>query len=308
VIGLSLEGLTVAITASRRALELAHLINTFGGTPYISPTVGIETSINASKETVDFINKLVKEKLDYVVFMTGPGVYSLMSAAKKLQLEGDLIEALKQVIVVARSLKPKIALAHYGIKTDIVPEENTAEGIVKQLKRSSMQGKKIGVLWHGSYFPILKNEMSTAGAEVFEFSIYSYSLDLKESGAKILEEMGFKYVYPDQGKVIKLIETINNGLIDAITFTSPPAARDLFKIAEDHKIKEPLLVSLNNNVIVVAIGPSTKKALEENKVQVDVMPEMYKMGPMVKALTNYLSQSYIPKRMKKSSSHKSQLC
>ena len=300
MIGLSLEGLTVAITASRRALELAHLINTFGGTPYISPTVGIETSINASKETVDFINKLVKEKLDYVVFMTGPGVYSLMSAAKKLQLEGDLIEALKQVIVVARSLKPKIALAHYGIKTDIVPEENTAEGIVKQLKRSSMQGKKIGVLWHGSYFPILKNEMSTAGAEVFEFSIYSYSLDLKESGAKILEEMGFKYVYPDQAKVIKLIEAINNGLIDAITFTSPPSARDLFKIAEDHKIKEPLLVSLNNNVIVVAIGPSTKKALEENKVQVDVMPEMYKMGPMVKALTNYLSQSYIPKRMKKS--------
>lgn len=299
MIGLSLEGLTVAITASRRALELAHLINTFGGTPYISPTVGIETSMNASKEAADFIKKLVEEKLDYVVFMTGPGVYSLMSAAKKLQLERDLVEALKQVIVVARSLKPKIALANYGIKTDIVPEENTAEGIVNLLKRSSMQGKKIGVLWHGSYFPILKNEMSTAGAEVFEFSIYSYSLDLKESGAKILEEMGFKYVYPDQAKVIKLIEAINNGLIHAITFTSPPSARDLFKIAEDHKIKEPLLVSLNNHVIVVAIGPSTKKALEENAVQVDVMPEMYKMGPMVKALINYLSQSYIPKKMRK---------
>ena len=300
MIGLSLEGLTVAITASRRALELAHLINTFGGTPYISPTVGIETNIDASKEAADFIKNLVEEKLDYVVFMTGPGVYSLMSAAKKLNLEKDLIEALKQAVVVARSLKPKIALAHYRIKTDIVPEENTAEGIVKLLKKSSIQGKKIGVLWHGSYFPILKNELSAAGAEVFEFSAYSYSLDLKENGAKILEEMGFKYVSPDQAMVIKLIEAINNGLIHVITFTSPPSARDLFKIAEDHKIKEPLLVSLNNNVIVVAIGPSTKKALEENKVQVDVMPEMYKMGPMVKALTNYLGQSYIPKRMKKS--------
>jgi uroporphyrinogen-III synthase len=297
---LSLEGLTVAITASRRALELAHLINTFGGTPYISPTVGIETSMDASKEAADFIKKLVEEKLDYVVFMTGPGVYSLMSAAKKLQLERDLIEALKQVVVIARSLKPKIALAHYGIKTDVVPEENTADGIIELLKKSSsMQGKKIGVLWHGSYFPVLKNEMSAAGAEVFEFSTYSYSLDLKESGAKILEEMGFKYVYPDRAKVIKLIEAINNGLIHAITFTSPPSARDLFKIAEDHKIKEPLLVSLNKNVIVVAIGPSTKKALEENKVQVDVMPEMYKMGPMIKALTNYLSQSYISKRIRK---------
>jgi uroporphyrinogen-III synthase len=50
---------------------------------------------------------------------------------------------------------------------------------------------------------------------------------------------------------------------------------------------------------VVAIGPSAKKTLEENKVQVDVMPELYKMGPMVKALTNYLSQSYIPKTIRK---------
>jgi uroporphyrinogen-III synthase len=299
VIKLSLKGLTVAITASRRALELAHLITVFGGKPYISPTVGMETSMDKSKETEEFIKKILEDKLDYVIFMTGPGVYLFMSIAKKLQLEQSLIEALKHTIVVARSLKPKITLANYGIKTDIVPDENTADGIAKMLKRSSIQGKKIAILWHGSYFPILRNEICAAGANVFEFSTYAYSLDLKESDAKILEEMGFKYVYPDREKAIKLIEAINNGLIHAITFTSPPSARDLFKIAEDHKIKEPLLVSLNNNVIVVAVGPSTKKALEENDVQVDVMPEMYKMGPMVKALTDYLSQSYIPKRMRK---------
>jgi uroporphyrinogen-III synthase len=111
--------------------------------------------------------------------------------------------------------------------------------------------------------------------------------------------MGFKYVSPDQDKVIKLIEAINKGEIDAITFTSPPSVRDLFKIAESHKMKEPLLISLNNNVIVVAIGPSTKKALEENAVKVDVMPQIYKMGPMVKELVDYLNQSPLPKRMRK---------
>jgi uroporphyrinogen-III synthase len=297
VIILSLKGLTVAITASRRALELAHLITVFGGTPYVSPTVGIEASINKSKEAEEFIKKILEDKLDYVIFMTGPGVYSLMSAAKKLQREESLIEALNHTIVVARSLKPKISLSNFGIKTDIVPDENTADGIAKLLKRRSIKGKKIGILWHGSYFPGLRNEISAAGANVFEFSTYTYSLDLKESGAKILEEMGFKYISPNQEKVIQLIDAINNGLIHAITFTSPPAARDLFKIAEDHKKKDALLLSLNNNVIVVAIGPSTKQAVEENNVQVDVMPQIYKMGPMVKELTNYLSQSHIPKRM-----------
>jgi uroporphyrinogen-III synthase len=299
VVDLSLKGLTVAITASRRALELAHLITNFGGIPYISPTVGIESNMDKSKEAEEFIKKIIEDKLDYVIFMTGPGVYSLISAAKKLQIESDVIEALKRTIVVARSLKPKIALAKYGIKTDMVPDENTADGIAKMLKSIGIQGKKIGVLWHGSYFPVFRNEMSAAGAEIVECSTYTYSFDLKESGAKILDEMGFKYIYPDQDKVIKLIEAINKGDIHVITFTSPPSARDLLKIAESIKMKEPLQLSLNNNVIVVAIGPSTKKALEEYTIQVDVMPQIYKMGPMVKALTNYLNQSYIPKRTRK---------
>ena len=301
MVDLSLNGLTVAITASRRALELAHLITNFGGIPYISPTVGIESNMDKSKETEEFIKKIIEDKLDYVIFMTGPGVYSLMSAAKKVQMESNVSEALKQTIVVARSLKPKIVLGKYGIKTDIVPDENTADGIAKILKSRGIQGKKIGVLWHGSYFPVFRNEMSAAGAKIFECSTYTYSFDLNENGAKILEEMGFKSVYPDQGKVIKLIEAINKGDIHIITFTSPPSARDLFNIAESHKMKEPLLLSLNNNVIVVAIGPSTKKALEENEVQVDVMPQIYKMGPMVKELVNYISQSNnISKRIRKS--------
>ena len=38
--------------------------------------------------------------------------------------------------------------------------------------------------------------------------------------------------------------------------------------------------SLNAKVIVTVIGPSTRMILEENNVFVDVMPDIYKMGPM----------------------------
>jgi uroporphyrinogen-III synthase len=223
--------LTVAITGSRRASELAHLITSFGGRPYLAPTVGIEARQDISKEAKFFINKILEDRVDYVVFMTGPGVYTLMSTAKDLGIEKRFAEALQQTTVIARSSKPKIALAKHGIKTDIIPEENTAEGIAKLLKSFNMAGRNVAILWHGSYSPLLKNEIHAVGGEVFESSTYRYSFELKESGARILEMMGFKYIPPDQAKVVKLIEDIGKGLVDAITFTSPPSARDLFKIA-----------------------------------------------------------------------------
>lgn len=294
---MSLAGLTVAITGSRRAQELANLITSFGGKPYLAPTVGIEEGRDISKEVEGFINKISEESIDYAIFMTGPGVYSLMSTARNLGIDRKLIEALQQVTIVARSLKPKIALANHGVKTDAVPEENTAEGIVKLLMMShNIAGKKVVVLWHGSYSPIIKERLCSAGADVFEFSTYNYSLELKESGAQILKEMGFNYIPPDEEKAVKLIEDIGKGVIDAITFTSPPSARDLFSIAEAHGMSESLQLSLNNTVIVVSVGPSTRKAIEENGVQVDVMPQVYKMGAMVKALGDYTSQAGMPKR------------
>ena len=276
------------------------MITSFGGTPYLAPTIGIEEGKDISKEVEGFINKISQESIDYVIFMTGPGVYSLMSTAGNLGIGNKLIEALRQVTIIARSLKPKIALANHGVKTDIVPEENTAEGIVKLLMSRNIAEKKVVVLWHGSYSPIIKERLRSAGAEVFEFSTYKYSHELKESGAKILRDMGFNYIPPDEEKVVKLLEDICKGVIDAITFTSPPSARDLFSIAKLHGMNESLQLSLNNNVIVVSVGPSTRIAIEENGVQVDIMPQVFKMGAMVKALVDYMSQSDTPKRRKHS--------
>jgi uroporphyrinogen-III synthase len=292
--------LTVAITGSRRASELAHLITSFGGRPYLAPTVGIETRQDISKEVKFFINKILEERIDYVVFMTGPGVYTLMSTAKSLGIEKKFAGALQQTTVIARSLKPKIALAKHGIKTDIIPEENTAEGLAKLFKSFNIAGKNIAILWHGLYSPLLKNEIHAVGGQVFESSTYRYSFELKESGARILEMMGFKYIPPDESKVVKLIEDMGKGLIDAITFTSPPSARDIFKIAEAYQLREPLQYYLNNEVIVVAVGPSTMKTLEENYIHVDVMPNIYKMGPMIKSLSDYLGQDDVPKKKRKS--------
>jgi uroporphyrinogen-III synthase len=298
---MSLSGLTIAITGSRRASELARIVENFGGKPYVAPTVGIEANLSKpNKSIMEFIDKIVKQDAEYVVFMTGPGVFSLMTLAKGSGMDEALLASLRKVTVIARSTKPQMVLRGFGIKVDFVPQENTLNGILNLLKARDIIGKTIAILWHGEEQSTkIREELYRAGASnIIEASTYTYSFETQNDGASILRSMGFHFLAPDEDKVVRLIQEIVGGNIDAITFTSPPSVRDLFKIADVHGMSVPLKDSLNENVIVAAVGPSTGEALEENGCHVDVMPQTFKMGPMVKSLCDYVDREGITKKTK----------
>lgn len=86
---MQLKGLTVAVTGSRRASELAHLISNFGGIPYVAPKVGIEVEEEVDRQLEDLVRRIVGGDVDYAVFMTGPWVYRLMATAERLGVEGS---------------------------------------------------------------------------------------------------------------------------------------------------------------------------------------------------------------------------
>jgi uroporphyrinogen-III synthase len=283
-----LTGLKVAVTGSRRATELAHLVRSHGGSPYVAPTVGIESNVALNAEVERFCNVLTGRQVTYAIFMTGPGVYALLSAARSLGRDREILDALSRVSVVARSAKPKDALSKHGIRVDLVPPEATSEGILTLLRQHDIKDEVVVVLSHGSDSSYLGNGLRESGAEVIEFSTYSYSLETGSSGARILDSMRFAAVLPHRAGVVELIEDIIDGKIDAITFTSPPSAKNLFSVAFENGRLEPLRAALNSGVIVVAVGPPTRASVEAGGVTVDVVPSVYKMGPMIKAMCEYV--------------------
>ena len=304
---MSLRGLTIAITGSRRASELAKIVENLGGKPYIAPTIGIEANLDKPNEAImEFINKLVKQEADYVIFMTGPGVFSLIELARSIGMEAALLASLRKVTIVARSAKPQMILRRFGIKVDLIPQENTLKGILDLLKDKDITGKTIAILWHGEEeSKKIKEELYKAGiSNIIEASSYRYSFETQKDGASILRSMGFQFLAPDENNVVKLIEDVISGNIDVITFTSPPSVRDLFKIANIHHMSRSLKDSLNENVIVAAVGPSTREALEENGCYVDVMPQIFKMGPMVKSVCDYIDREGVSKEAKSASKGK----
>ena len=296
---MSLRGLKVAVTGSRRATELAHLISNNGGIPYLAPTIGIGTRVSAKSDVKNLIKEVIEGRPDYTVFMTGPGVYAVVEIAENLGLKDDFIRSLVQTRVVARSQKPRDALSKHGVDVDIMPtstHDNTAEGIARELMKDSLKGKLIVIVWHGSQTDLLGKTLTMAGARVSEFRIYDYSTELTSKGAEILGRMGYQSVPPEEPRVRKMIDDIIAHNIDVITFTSPPSVRNLFGLAQTHSLQRDLVEAMEASQIVVAIGQPTREEIESYGVRVDVMPDIFKLGPMIAALVHYVSSQKWKKR------------
>jgi uroporphyrinogen-III synthase len=296
---LPLQGLTIVVTGSRRAPEQSALVTNLGGMPYVVPTVGISIPRDDS-EIEPFLKELVgPEGADYAVFMTATGVRAMMLAAERSGMKDAVLRALNsdRTAVIARSGKPRGELARTGIKVDASPprEEATAAGILKLLRSRGLAGKRVAILWHGSRSDALGRGILAAGGRgVFECLTYHYSTVLEPEGAEVLGSIGFRYKAPDERAVVQLIREVveRTRRIDALTFTSPPAVANLFEVAAEHGLEERLGEALRQrgDIVVVAVGPSTRTELEEHGARVDVMPEVSAMGAMMNALAEHVKR------------------
>jgi uroporphyrinogen-III synthase len=284
--------LTVVITSSRREIELSHIVKSFGGVPYLVPTIGIIDAGISIKEVELFINNVINEPVEYFVFMTGLSVQYLFRAALILKLRDELINGVRRSTVISRGNKPSFILRSLGILTDSEPSPSTAEGILKILKSRDIKGKRIAVISNGNGSESFKDELELEGSKIFHLQLYSYPSLLDKTADSILKEMGYKqHVKPTIQSTSKLIQDIMSGTVHVITFTSPPSVFELFRVSDMNKNILGLRSALNEQVIVASVGPSTSEALRRNAISVDVMPEINKMGPMVKALSDYVSLS-----------------
>src|SRR5271169_5160945 len=89
-----LSGLTIAITGSRRANELAHIVTSLGGKPYVAPTIAIQAPANTGTRIRQFITSVLEHQIDLVLRMTGPGIQAVIQEAGAMQRRKQFLEAL----------------------------------------------------------------------------------------------------------------------------------------------------------------------------------------------------------------------
>ena len=248
----------VAITRPKdRAKKACEIVEKLGGEAVLAPTLDLKPVNTQSLKNL--VAK--KDELDWIVFTSPTTIVSLN------KFYPDFLGNLDCKIAVIGNKTGRL-VEKQGLAVDLMPEEFTAEGLIEEFKKNGITDKTIGIPRTASARPVLPEELEKLGNTV------------------ILAE-AYKSLFPmDEKSVEELIQKIENREIDAITFTSPLTVENFFTIADD---KQKIAELLNENLLVVSIGPITARVLDKYEVK-NIYPDTYTVPDMMELLFETLNE------------------
>ncbi|MGP9020551.1 uroporphyrinogen-III synthase [Streptomyces sp. BR1] len=259
-----LAGFTVGVTAARRADELGALLQRRGAAVVHGPALRIVPLANDS-ELLSATKELIDEPPHIVVATTAIGFRGWVEAADGWGLGEPLLARLRGTELLARGPKAKGAIRAAGLTEEWSPSSDSMAEVLDRLLDHGVEGRRIAVQLHGEPLPGFVEALREAGAQVVGVPVY-------------------RWLPPeDIGPLDRLLDlTVARGL-DALTFTSAPAAASLFTRAEQRGMLPELLGALDREVLAACVGPVTALPLQAHGIKT-VAPERFRLGPLVQLL------------------------
>ncbi|AKG45249.1 uroporphyrinogen-III synthase [Streptomyces xiamenensis] len=263
-----LAGFTVGVTAARRAEELIALLRRRGAEVVHAPALRI-VPLSDDDELLHATRELTTHPPDVVIATTAIGFRGWVEAAEGWGVGQELLATLGRSEVLARGPKVRGAIRAAGLTEEWSPASESMAEVLARLLDGGVQGRRIALQLHGEPLPGFIEALREAGAQVVEVPVY-------------------RWMPPqDIAPVDRLIDVALAGGLDALTFTSAPAAASLLRRAEERGLLEPLLESLRRDVLAACVGPVTALPLESRDVPVR-HPERFRLGPLVQLLCTEL--------------------
>ncbi|MFF1914085.1 uroporphyrinogen-III synthase [Streptomyces sp. NPDC058239] len=263
-----LAGFTVGVTAARRAEEFGALLERRGATVLHAPALRIVPLADDS-ELLAATRRIVDSAPEVVVATTAVGFRGWVEAADGWGLGDRLLETLRGTELLARGPKVKGAIRAAGLTEAWSPASESMAEVLDRLLDEGVKGRRIALQLHGEPLPGFVESLRAAGAEVVAVPVY-------------------RWVDPeDIAPLDRLLDiTLARGL-DALTFTSAPAAASLLGRAEKRGLIPELLSALRDDVLVACVGPVTALPLQARGIDT-VQPERFRVAPLVQLLCDEL--------------------
>ncbi|HXS75248.1 MAG TPA: uroporphyrinogen-III synthase [Terracidiphilus sp.] len=260
------DGIRVLSLESRRAVEAAKLIRTYGGVPLTAPAMR-EIPIESDGPILEFAEALVGGTYDLVIFTTGVGVRALIKTISERSDREEFLTALRSVKIAVRGPKSSTALRELGVPIAVVtPDPFTWRALVQAMEDkfgSDLTGMNIAVQEYGTSNPELLTALAEKSVSITRVLVYQWALP--------------EDIQPLREAVIALA----HGHVDVVLFMNAGQVAHLFLIADRMGYTDALYEGLRSTAIG-SIGPSTTEGLSMYRLAPDFEPSQSKMGFLIK--------------------------
>ncbi|MGY1738850.1 uroporphyrinogen-III synthase [Geodermatophilus sp. SYSU D00684] len=266
-----LAGYTVAVTAARRREELGALLDRRGARVVYAPAIRI-VPLADDAELVAATEAVLAAPVDLVVATTGVGFRGWLEAADAWDL--PLVEHLRGARVLARGPKARGAIRGGGLVDAWSPASESSAEVLEHLLSGAegpLRGRRVAVQLHGDPLPDFVDALRATGAEVLTVPVYRW----------VLPE--------DVGPLRRLVTTVVARGVDAVTFTSAPAAASLLSVATELGRRDELVAALTGGVLPVAVGPVTAGPLTAAGIPT-LQPERSRLGALAREVVARLPE------------------
>jgi uroporphyrinogen-III synthase len=276
----SFRGLRVLSLESRRSIEVAKLIRTYGGEPFLVPCMR-EIPLSSNTDALAFSDALLRGEFDLVVFFTGIGVRALVDTVATKHDRETFLGALRNVKVAARGPKPYSVLREFKVPVSVTaPEPATLRELMQVFEQefgTSLAEMRVAVQEYGASNPEFLMDLTLKCASVVKVPVYQWALP------------------EDLAPLEECVQGIARGAYDVLLFMTAVQVIHLFQVAERMQCVPAMRAGLLS-MVIISIGPTTAEELMHYGITPDFEPSRPKMGFIVNEAAQYAGKVLEQKR------------
>jgi uroporphyrinogen-III synthase len=268
-----LRGFRIGVTSDRRSADLIAALERRGAQVVHAPALVIAPN-DQDDTLIAETSKLIAARPDVVLITTGFGMRRWLEVADAVGLGAELTATLEAAQIFARGPKAQGAVRAAGLLEAHTSDLNTTMSLVDAVVAAGQAGRRVAVQLHGY-------TDEEALSRLAEFS------------ACVMTVTPYRWTKPSpHDRLPRLIRAACQRQIQAITFTSAPAAAATLQTAHSLGLRREFTQALSTYVTSAAVGPVTAEPLREAGIE-PVVPDRHRLGALVRLVSDELTQRHI---------------
>jgi uroporphyrinogen-III synthase len=268
-----LRGFRIGVTSDRRSADLIAALERRGAQVLHAPALMIAPN-DHDDSLVTETRRLIAARPDVVLVTTGYGMRRWFEVADAAGLGPELTAALQAARIFARGPKAHGAVRAAGLLDAETSDLDTTASLVDAAIAAGLSDRRVAVQLHGYTDEVALRRLT-------------------EISDCVMTVTPYRWAQPDlPDRLTRLIKATCQRQVEALTFTSAPAAAATLEAAEALDLRRDFVQALSDYVATAAVGPVTAEPLREAGID-PVVPDRYRLGALVRLVTEELTCRHI---------------